>query len=118
MGYDLFTVDVQIDASPYWISKPKDTQVVEGETVEFNCNAEGRPGPLNTQWLINGISIQDPRISFNPRRRIKKNRLTIHNVAKLDTAVYQCNVSNIHGAIFANFYVNVLSKVHEWIFPE
>lgn len=110
MGYDSFTINVQIDAKPYWLSKPKDTQVIEGETVEFGCNAEGRPAPLKTQWFINGIPIQDARIPLNPRRRIKKNRLILQNIAKSDTAVYQCNVSNIHGSIFANFYVNVISK--------
>jgi hypothetical protein len=36
--------------------------------------------------------------------------MVIQNVIQTDTAVYQCNVSNIHGYIFANFFVNVICK--------
>jgi hypothetical protein len=36
--------------------------------------------------------------------------MVIQNVTKLDTAVYQCNVTNIHGYVFGNFFVNVICK--------
>ena len=84
--------------------------MTEGETVNFLCNIESRPLSQNTQWFLNGIPLQDARIPFNPRRRVRKNRLSIQNVTKSDTAVYQCNVSNIHGYVFANFFVNVICK--------
>ncbi|XP_076310112.1 neuroglian-like [Tachypleus tridentatus] len=35
--------------------------------------------------------------------------MTISNLVKTDTAVYQCNGSNIHGYTFKNFYLNILS---------
>ncbi len=78
--------------------------------MDFICNAESRPSAQNIQWFINGIPLQDTSVSYNPRRRVRKNRMMIQNVTKLDTAVYQCNVSNIHGYLFANFFVNVIGK--------
>lgn len=110
MGYDAFTIHVQVEAAPSWTKKPKDIFVSEGETVDVSCNAESKPAAKSTQWLINGIPIQDISVPYNPRRRFLKNRMIIQNVTKSDTAVYQCNVSNIHGYVFTNFFVNVICK--------
>jgi receptor-type tyrosine-protein phosphatase zeta len=110
-GNEVFSINVQIESKPYWISKPKDLHITEGETVDFICNAESRPTTQNIQWFINGIPLQDISIPYNPRRRVRKNRMIIQDVTKLDTAVYQCNISNIHGYVFANFFVNVLCKI-------
>jgi receptor-type tyrosine-protein phosphatase zeta len=109
-GNEVFSINVQIESKPYWISKPKDLHITEGETVDFICNAESRPTTQNIQWFINGIPLQDTRIPFNSRRRVRKNQLILQNVIKSDTAVYQCNVSNIHGYVFGNFFVNVICK--------
>jgi neuronal cell adhesion protein len=110
LGNDVFSINVQIESNPYWIVKPKDTHVSAGETVDFTCNAESKPASQNTQWFINGIPLQDTSVSYNPRRRVTKNRMIIQDVIKSDTAVYQCNVSNIHGYVFANFFVNVICR--------
>jgi len=115
-GYDVFSINVQIESNPYWISKPKDLHVTEDETVDFICNAESRPISQNIQWFINGISLQDASIPYNPRRRLRKNRMIIQNITKSDTAVYQCNISNIHGYLFANFFVNVICKTFAFFF--
>jgi len=109
-GNDVFSINVQIESNPQWISKPKDVHITEGETVDFICNAESRPISQNIQWFKNGIPLQDVSVPYNPRRIVRKNRLTIQNAIKSDTAVYQCNVSNIHGYIFANFFANVICK--------
>jgi receptor-type tyrosine-protein phosphatase zeta len=109
-GYDGFSINVIVESSPYWIAKPKDVHATEGETIQFYCNAESRPSSQNIQWFINGIPLQDTRIAYNSRRRVTKNRLILQNVIKSDTAVYQCNISNIHGYVFANFFVNVICK--------
>ena len=111
LGNDLFSINVRIEADPYWIVKPRDVHVTEGETVDFICDAESKPPPNNVQWFINGVPLQDPSVRRNPRRRVVKNRMVIQNVTKLDTAVYQCNVTNIHGYVFANFFVNVICKL-------
>ncbi|UJR30186.1 hypothetical protein I4U23_017725 [Adineta vaga] len=108
-GYDVFSINVQVDSAPYWIGKPKDLNIAEGEIVDVICNVESRPNQQEIQWLRN----EDRRVPYNPRRRVRKNRLTIQNVTKLDTAVYQCNISNIHGYVYTNFFVNVMSQKPE-----
>ncbi|UJR16314.1 hypothetical protein I4U23_003220 [Adineta vaga] len=113
LGNDLFSINVRIEADPYWIERPRDIHVTEGETVNFVCDAQSKPPPNNIQWFINGVPLQDPSVRRNPRRRVVKNHMTIQNVTKLDTAVYQCNVTNIHGYVFANFFVNVISEKPE-----
>jgi neuronal cell adhesion protein len=110
LGNDLFSINVRIEADPFWIVKPRDVHVTEGDSVDFICDAESKPPPNNIQWFINGVPLQDPSVRRNPRRRVVKNRMIIQNVTKLDTAVYQCNVTNIHGYVFANFFVNVICK--------
>ncbi len=107
MGNEVFSINVRIESKPSWTTKPKDVHVSAGETVDFTCNAESKPTSQNTQWFINGVPLQDTSVSFNPRRRVTKNRMIIQNVTKSDTAVYQCNISNIHGYVFANFFANV-----------
>lgn len=49
---------------------------------------------------------------YNPRRKLEGNVLTIAELEKSDTAVYQCNASNVHGYSFKDFYLNVLGKCH------
>ncbi|CAF4209111.1 unnamed protein product [Rotaria socialis] len=110
LGYDGFAINVQVEAAPYWLEKPKDAYLVEGETVDVICNAESKPASKNTQWLINGVPLQDINVPYNPRRRIMRNRMIIQNVTKFDTAVYQCNISNVHGYVFANFFINIISE--------
>ena len=110
LGYDLFSIYVRVEAKPHWIAKPKDVNVTEGDTVDVICGAESKPLANNIQWSLNGIPLEDPSVSNNPRRRIMENRMIIQNITKSDTAVYQCNISNIHGYIFANFFINVIGK--------
>jgi hypothetical protein len=110
LGNEVFSINVRIESKPSWTTKPKDVHVSAGETVDFTCNAESKPTSQNTQWFINGVPLQDTSVSFNPRRRVTKNRMIIQNVTKSDTAVYQCNISNIHGYVFANFFANVMCK--------
>lgn len=110
LGDDVYSINVRIESVPYWIVKPKDVHVTEGESVDFVCDAESKPPPNNIQWFINGIPLQDPSIRKNPHRHVVENRMTIQNVTKLDTAVYQCNVRNSYGYVFANFFVNVIEQ--------
>lgn len=102
---------IQIESKPTWKTFAKDTNVAEGETVEFLCEAEPSRPSISLQWLFNGISLQDPTIRrTSSRRRLAKNRLIIPNVTSNDIGVYQCNLSNVHGYLYANFYLNVICK--------
>ena len=49
-------------------------------------------------------------VEGDPDRIVEKNRITFLNMSKEDAQVIQCNVTNKHGYIFANAYLNVLSK--------
>ncbi|XP_067119925.1 neuroglian-like isoform X2 [Centruroides vittatus] len=100
------TMAVTVQASPYWLTSPNDTNAAEEEVVKFECNAKGIPEPM-LKWFVNGVPLEDAEP--NPRRKIDGNVLTIENLEKTDTAVYQCNASNVHGYAFADFYLNVLA---------
>jgi hypothetical protein len=100
------SIDVRMESDLYWIVKQKDPHVNECDTVNFICNVESKPSPNNIQLFLNGVSLPDPSVRGNPRRQILKNPILIKNVTKLDIPVYQCNVTNIHEDVFANFFVS------------
>lgn len=97
---------VVVQASPFWITSPTDTSAAEEESVRFECKASGVPEP-KLQWFVNGVPIEDAKP--NPRRKVEGEVMIIESLAKTDTAVYQCNASNVHGYAFADFYMNVLA---------
>ena len=110
LGYDTFDIYVQIEAAPVWKVKPKDLHIGEGESVELICESEVSRPEVQLQWSINGVPLADASLARTSRRRVSKNRLIISNINKNDTAVYQCNISNTHGYLFSNFFVNVMCK--------
>ncbi|KAG8195062.1 hypothetical protein JTE90_029641 [Oedothorax gibbosus] len=99
---------VTVQAAPYWINAPNNTNGAEDETVNFECVAGGVPAP-EVEWFMNGEPIKD--VKPNPRRRLDRNAnlLSIESLKKSDTAVFQCNASNIHGYVYRDFYLNVLA---------
>ncbi|GIY13215.1 neuroglian [Caerostris extrusa] len=99
---------VTVQAAPYWVNAPNNTNGAEDEVVSFECVAGGVPKP-EVEWFMNGVPMRD--VKPNPRRRLDKstNVLTIEALKKSDTAVFQCNASNIHGYVFRDFYLNVLA---------
>lgn len=99
-------IQVTVQAAPFWVAAPNNTNAAEGEMVRFECIASGNPEP-KLQWFVNGDPIE--KASKNPRRKVEGNILTIENLIETqDTAVYQCNASNVHGYAFRDFYLNVL----------
>ncbi|RWS15378.1 neuronal cell adhesion molecule-like protein [Dinothrombium tinctorium] len=99
------SISVIVQAAPYWVRWPNSTHKAEGESVEFECIAEGVPSP-NLQWLMNGQPIE--QVPPNYRRVIRDNKLSITDLRKEDTAVYQCNATNNHGYAFKDFFINIL----------
>ncbi|RWS30544.1 neuronal cell adhesion molecule-like protein [Leptotrombidium deliense] len=97
---------VTVAAAPFWRKYPNNTNAAEGESVRFECVAGGVPDP-KLQWFVNGKVID--KVAPNSRRKVDGNVLIIENLVKTDTAVYQCNASNVHGYAFRDFYVNVLA---------
>lgn len=107
-------MSVSVQAAPFWINVPNNTNAAEEESVRFQCVAGGEPDP-KLQWLINGTPLE--KAPANNRRKLDGNTLIISNLMKTDTAVYQCNASNVHGYAFQDFYLNVLALPPEIITP-
>ncbi|UYV67462.1 CHL1 [Cordylochernes scorpioides] len=99
------SIDLTVQSAPFWLFSPDDTNAAEGESVKFECKASGVPEP-QLQWYINGQPLE--QVAPDPRRKVENNVLTLENLEKKDTAVYQCNASNIHDYVFKNFYLNIL----------
>ena len=55
--------------------------------------------------------VKDPRITGPRFKRPLENKIFLENVEQTDHMVFQCNASNIHGYVFADFYLNVLCKL-------
>ena len=54
-------------------------------------------------------------VAANPRRFADTNYIRFTNVTLKDAQVIQCNVTNKHGYIFTNAYLNVLSESY-WLY--
>ena len=99
-------MEVKVNSAPYWTEYPNNTNAAEGETVQFRCMASGVPEP-KLQWFVNGIPIE--KAPPNSRRKVDGPLLIIDDlIESVDTSVFQCNASNVHGYAFRDFYLNVL----------
>ncbi|XP_049512867.1 neuroglian isoform X2 [Dermacentor silvarum] len=98
---------VKVEAEPFWLQAPSDTIAAEGESATLNCSASGVPEP-ELRCFMNGVPIE--MIEGNGHMRYGNDgfSLIIEELTKADTAVYQCNASNIHGYAFRNFILNVV----------
>ncbi|KAK7076289.1 ATP-dependent DNA helicase chl1, partial [Halocaridina rubra] len=101
-----YTMNVKVEAIPYFEKEPEVENKAEGETAVFYCEASGRPPPKQ-YWIYNGMPIEEaPR---NPRRIVENNKIMIYNLTKADTGNYGCNATNEHGYVYKDVYVNVLA---------
>jgi len=69
----------------------------EGETIEFICEAGGKPAP-EIKWIHNGKPLDEAEP--NPRREITTNGIKLHDITKLDTGNYRCNATNSFGYVY------------------
>uniref|UniRef100_A0A915JNR3 Ig-like domain-containing protein n=1 Tax=Romanomermis culicivorax TaxID=13658 RepID=A0A915JNR3_ROMCU len=112
-------MDVKVTTAPQWSEgPPKDLDLPEEANADLNCKATGVPLPV-VSWFKNGIPIEQSDDNNN-RRTILHNgqTLRIEDLQhKIDRGVYQCNVSNSFGYIFANAYLNVKAHAPEFTTP-
>ncbi|KAI6181170.1 Neuroglian [Aphelenchoides besseyi] len=103
---------VVVDAAPYWPDgPPANTNTSEGETVVFDCQANGKPVPVVT-FYKNGVEMKKENTPGN--WEIDGTKLSLYNVKKGingmgDNSVYQCKAENKHGYLWTNFYLNLLA---------
>uniref|UniRef100_A0A3Q1GG35 Neural cell adhesion molecule L1 n=1 Tax=Acanthochromis polyacanthus TaxID=80966 RepID=A0A3Q1GG35_9TELE len=90
--------DVVVEEPPMWQTEPPQSQLsVIGSDVHIKCSVSGKPPPDIT-WRRNGEIFRGDsgdRIQYS-----------FHNAKPEDSAVYQCEASNVHGSVLAN--VNVM----------
>ncbi|KAM4738132.1 LOW QUALITY PROTEIN: neural cell adhesion molecule L1.1-like [Anableps anableps] len=98
-----FTVTVK--AAPYWTKEFPDLTYAPGETVRLDCLAKGNPEPTIT-WRINGEPLT--AVDEDPRRTITSSALILRDVMLSDTAIYQCDATNVHGSNLQNINLFVV----------
>ncbi|XP_046562215.1 neuroglian-like isoform X6 [Haliotis rubra] len=109
------TMSVNVKSRPYWIEEPQDVELGIGGTARFKCLAKADPSP-DIYWFINSVAFGQA----NPNSRIKKisnDEVMVVNVTKEDAMVIQCNVTNKHGYIWGDVYLNVLSEAPTIMVP-
>ncbi|XP_052866871.1 neuroglian isoform X2 [Anopheles cruzii] len=107
---DSYSINLGVNAVPYFIIEPEIVNAAEGESAEFRCAAVGDPSP-NIIWIHNGKPIeQSPR---NPRRVVSANRIYFSKLQKEDTGNYGCNATNSLGYVYKDVYLNVLALAPE-----
>ncbi|XP_076875026.1 neural cell adhesion molecule L1.1 isoform X2 [Brachyhypopomus gauderio] len=99
------TYIVTVEAAPYWTKITQSQLYAPGEKVLLECQARGIPTPSVT-WRINGVPIS--ATDSEPRRTLSAHTLTLIDVQYSDTAVYQCEASNLHGTNLVNIHVHVI----------
>ncbi|XP_030590495.1 neural cell adhesion molecule L1-like [Archocentrus centrarchus] len=104
-GFATRSFTVTVEAAPYWVKKPQSLMYAPGETVKLDCQAEGTPKPTIT-WRINSVLITE--VDEEPRRTVTSGSMILRDVNIGDTAVYQCEATNVHGSILLNAYVYVI----------
>ncbi|XP_063064100.1 neural cell adhesion molecule L1-like protein isoform X2 [Engraulis encrasicolus] len=97
---------VAVEEPPQWDREPPQGQLVTiGSNVEIQCVASGNPRPI-ISWRMNGQLIGD---APTHNRRVYTDKITLQNVQRSDTAVFQCEAANRHGSIMANINLMVLN---------
>ncbi|XP_055880517.1 neuroglian-like isoform X3 [Biomphalaria glabrata] len=103
---------LSINAAPRWVSKPTDVTLIETGDAMFECLAVGTPN-VQLFWFINGMPLEDA-LKADSRlderfHHVMDSPIYFSNVSRSDALVVQCNVTNIHGYLWAEATLNVLA---------
>ncbi|XP_048386969.2 peroxidasin homolog isoform X1 [Stegostoma tigrinum] len=95
-----------IKAPPQFTILPQDQTIIEGQTVDFHCEAEGNPAPTLT-WTKGGSPLPgDTRHII-----LSTGTLRISNVALPDEGQYECQADNIVGALRVPVQLTIQRRV-------
>ncbi|XP_019617516.1 PREDICTED: neuronal cell adhesion molecule-like [Branchiostoma belcheri] len=102
MGKDTKEVMVTVNAAPYWKTEPGGQMLAPGDDATILCEAAGTPTP-EVSWKRNGEPLRD-----QPNRRVSGTTLSLLDLVKDDSGVYQCIARNNLGTRITNAYINVV----------
>ncbi|XP_036370269.1 neurofascin-like [Octopus sinensis] len=109
------TMRVEIESKPEWTTKPKSIVTSGGSSVTFICNGTGKPPISKPVWYINGKRINE--YSNKNKFIVEETYLSIINVTRQDYMTIQCNISNIHGYIFADAFLSFHEMIRMERYP-
>lgn len=81
---------------------PKSRSVLQGTTIDFNCNVENSPNPSQVQWSKqSGEPLPEGHV-------INRNVLRLFNVQPKDGGRYQCGASNDGAYAYDDAYLEIV----------
>uniref|UniRef100_A0A8W8NA32 Ig-like domain-containing protein n=1 Tax=Magallana gigas TaxID=29159 RepID=A0A8W8NA32_MAGGI len=87
-----------------------DRVVVERDQATFRCEVESLPGelpPSQPLWKINGVDLNRETYHLTENSQV----LTVTNVQKSDTGVYQCISENSEGVLLKEAILKVIDQI-------
>ncbi|XP_017332074.1 peroxidasin [Ictalurus punctatus] len=106
MGTIHATAYIIVQAVPQFTVTPQDQSVLEGQTVDFPCEATGYPQPV-IAWTRSGSPLQVDGhhvVLFTGTLRISR-------VAPHDQGQYECQAVNVVGSVRAAVQLNIQQRV-------
>ncbi|XP_037498164.1 peroxidasin homolog isoform X3 [Rhipicephalus sanguineus] len=107
IGEDSAAIRLDVQQIPYFLEKPREQDVLEGENVEFICSGAGSPAP-ELSWYKDGQRVTPDGESVKVLHGGKVLRL--QGVARQAQGVYTCHAENAVGYSEAHADLSVNSK--------
>uniref|UniRef100_A0A224YXI4 Peroxidase n=1 Tax=Rhipicephalus zambeziensis TaxID=60191 RepID=A0A224YXI4_9ACAR len=107
IGEDSATIRLVVQQIPYFLERPREQDVLEGENVEFICSGAGSPAP-ELSWYKDGQRVTPDGETVKVLHSGKVLRLQA--VARQAQGVYTCHAENTVGYSEAHADLSVHSK--------
>ncbi|XP_066283653.1 neuronal cell adhesion molecule-like isoform X3 [Branchiostoma lanceolatum] len=118
LGKNKYEVMVTVNAAPYWKTEPEGQMLAPGDDATILCEAAGTPTP-EVSWKRNGEPLGakhglirdhhfEEKLKDQANRRVSGTTLSLSELVKDDSAVYQCIARNNLGTRITNAYINVV----------
>ncbi|XP_061583926.1 neural cell adhesion molecule L1-like protein isoform X3 [Cololabis saira] len=105
LGVAVHYFSLTVEEPPEWLLEPESQLSMIGSDVLIKCSASGIPQPTIT-WRVNGVPLQElPSVS----RKVFGDTVVLHNAQASDSAVYQCEASNVHGTLLSNANIQIMN---------
>ncbi|XP_076361772.1 cell adhesion molecule Dscam1-like isoform X3 [Tachypleus tridentatus] len=95
-GFDSYTAQLVVQASPSWIQEPKSATVVAGSSVILHCSVSGYPIP-KIKWFRrkgNNYTENISKIKGGKLKFFQNGTLIIENSEEMDEGQYRCVAGN------------------------